>query len=105
MPKFRQKGDYSRAEEYLDEISEEIEFEHGAKFGELSASEQREALLDHFFKGIPQYERSAEQMRRGISITTALKGAITSIGVVNLRGKHHTILRDVKTGRIKKWID
>ncbi|RLG01269.1 MAG: hypothetical protein DRN49_01620, partial [Thaumarchaeota archaeon] len=58
----RKKGDYRRVEEELRRIEEDIEFEYGKPFDELSYSEKKQVLLDHFFHGLPEYKESARDM-------------------------------------------
>lgn len=98
----REKGDYSRAEEYMESIGEQIEFEWGTPYKDLSKEEQVQAILDHFFKGIPQYYGSARSLRQGITATQTGLFQGTPIKISRIR--HHIAIRDAKTGRFKKWV-
>jgi len=102
----REKGDYSRAEEYLEEIKEQIEYENGGTpYSELSKEEQVQSILDHFFKGIPQYWGSARSLRVGMQRAQAGIIAPVKISRIMFRGGRKSIcVRDAKTGRFKQWV-
>jgi hypothetical protein len=103
MPRGR-TGDYSRVEEALEEIKEDIEFEYGKPYGDLTHREQRQVLLDHFFKGLPQYRGSAEEMREGLGYAERTGEPKIRVDVLKIKGKEHRIIRDSKTGRFRQWI-
>lgn len=104
----RPRGDYSRVEEYLAEIEEQVEIEQGLPYSELEPDEQRQTLLEHFFRGIPQYEPAAEQMRlglKGIVSSRTVHGYMhTRASTITLKGKTHHVVRDTITGRIRQWV-
>ena len=104
MPIKRSRGDYRRVEEYLREISEEIEMESGDKYGNLPHDAQVQVLLDHFFKGIPQYWGSAEDLRDGIRVSRQIGEWNVRVDTITRRGRSSKIIRDAKTGRIRKWV-
>lgn len=101
-------GDYSRIEEYLIEIADEIEMEEGEPYEDLPKARQTQVILDHFFKGIPQYWGSADNVRQGISAT--LGGGVSSrvlgvkVGYINRRGHTYRVIRDANTGKIRQWV-
>lgn len=96
----RERGDYSRAEEYLEEIEEQIEFEYGQPFNKLPREAQTQAVLDHFFKGIGQYWDSANRLRVGMRAAGSTGGL--PIRVSSIRGRR--VIRDAKTGRFRQWV-
>lgn len=98
-------GDYSRVEEYLQEIADDIEMETGEKFEDLDRESQIQTLLEHFFRGIPQYWQSAEDMRDGIIYTQRHRGAVNvTVGRIHRRGHTYRVVRDGQTGRIRQWV-
>jgi len=103
MPR-KATGDYERVEEALSELKEDIEFEYGKPYKELERKEQRQALLDYFFKGEFRYTQSAEDMREGLAYMEKTGEAKVYIDTIRLKGFEHRIIRDVKTGKIRKWV-
>jgi len=103
----RQKGNYERAEEYLEEIDDDIEFEYGAPYSQLSEDDKKQAILEHFFKGLPQYDGSARDLRDGIHYTSTTREPEISIDRVNFRYGERTVQRRVvrgADGRFRKWV-
>jgi len=100
----RTRGDYERAEEEIEQIEEEIEQEYGRKYDELEPHEQRQLILDHFFKGLPEYWDSAEELRQGIASLREEKLPRFELQHITRKGKTYRIIRDTKTGRFKRWI-
>ena len=104
MPRRRTGGDYSRVEDALEDIKEDVEFEYGEKYEDLDARDQRQVLLDHFFKGLPQYTESAEDMRRGLAYTKETGESKVTVDTITRRGREYRIIRDNETGRIRQWV-
>jgi len=102
MPRGR-TGDYSRVDEALQDIQDDIEFEYGKKYEDLDRQDQRQVLLDHFFKGLPQYRESAEDMRRGLAYTKRTGEKEVTVSTVKLRGKEHRVIRG-SDGRFRQWV-
>jgi len=100
----RPRGDYSRIDEYLEDIDTDIEFEYGEKYDDLEPQDQRQVLLDHFFKGLPQYTGSAEELRDGINYGRKTGDFTVRVDTMTRRGREYTIIRDKETGRIKQWV-
>jgi hypothetical protein len=96
-------GDYSRVDEALQDIQEDIEFEYGEKYERLEARDQRQVLLDHFFKGLPQYRESAEDMRRGLAYEKETGETKVSVSTVKVRGHEHRVIRG-SDGRFRQWV-
>jgi hypothetical protein len=105
MPR-RATGDYERVEQALEEeeIREEIKAEYGGYFEDLSARDQRQALLDVFFRSEPYYLQSAEDMREGLRYSKETGISLVRVDSIKVRGKEHRIIRDSKTGRIRQWV-
>ena len=103
MPRGR-TGDYSRVEDALQDISEDVEFEYGEKYADLEARDQRQVLLDHFFKGLPQYSESAEDMRQGLAYLHETGESKVRVDTITRRGHEYRIIRDNETGRIRQWV-
>lgn len=103
MPRER-TGDYSRVDDALEDIKEDIEFEYGDKYENLDASDQKQVLLDHFFRGLPQYEQSADDMRRGLKYSKETGESHVSVDTITRRGHDYRIIRDSKSGRIRQWV-
>jgi hypothetical protein len=103
MPRPRKAGDYSRVDDALQDIRDEIEFEYGEKYENLDATDQRQVLLDHFFKGLPSYRESAEDMREGLAYQKETGESHVSVSTVRLRGKEHRVIRG-SDGRFKQWV-
>ena len=103
MPRLR-KGDYSRVEDYLSDIEPDIEFEYDNKYEDLEREEQRQVLLDHFFKGLPQYYESAEEMREGLEYARATGEMRVRVDRITRRGRIYRIIRDTESGRIRQWV-
>ena len=103
MPR-RRTGDYDRVEDALEDIKEDVEFEYGEKYEDLEARDQRQVLLDHFFKGLPQYSESAEDMRRGLAYTKETGESKVTVDTITRRGREYRIIRDNETGRIRQWV-
>lgn len=97
------RGDYDRVDDYLGTISSDIEFEYGKPYNKLDRQDQREVLLDHFFKGLPQYEKSAEELRIGIAEARVGESNI-SVDTISFHGHDHRVIRDTKSGRFKQWV-
>ncbi len=101
-------GDYSRIEEYIMEIADQIEMEQGERYEDLDKETQTQVILDHFFRGIPQYWNSADNVRAGIAHTVG--GGVTSrqlgvkVGRIVRRGRTYRVIRDAQTGRIRQWV-
>jgi len=104
MPRERRTGDYSRVDEALEDIKDDVEFEYGEKYEDLPAQDQRQVLQDHFFRGLPQYRESAEDMRRGLKYSRETGEGKVSVDTFDLRGKSHKVIRDAKTGRFRQWV-
>jgi len=103
MPRGR-TGDYSRVEDALEDIKEDVEFEYGEKYEDLEARDQRQVLLDHFFKGLPQYSESAEDMRQGLAYLHETGESKVRVDTITRRGHEYRIIRDTETGRIRQWV-
>jgi hypothetical protein len=103
MPRER-TGDYSRVDEALEDIKEDVEFEYGDKYENLDASDQKQVLLDHFFRGLPQYEKSADDMRRGLKYSKETGEGHVSVDTITRRGHEYRVIRDAKSGRIRQWV-
>ena len=101
----KKRSDYSRVDEALSRISEDIEFEmEGKTYGELDEADQRSVLLDHFFNGNPQYTSSAEDMRIGLEAYQSGSPSEISVDQITRRGINFRVIRDAKTGRIRHWV-
>jgi len=98
----REKGDYSRAEEYLEDISDQIEYEYGEPYNKLPREAQVQAILDHFFKGIKEYRPSAVALRVGMGAVKGFGSKFSGVYVSFVRGRR--VIRDEKTGRFKQWV-
>ena len=106
-------GSYERAEEELEDLEAEIEFENDATWDEMNPSEQRQAIVDHFFNGKNWTQKgrntqdSAEELRRGIN---AIRGneqveeGTARFDIIHKGGREYHIVRDTKTGRIRQWV-
>lgn len=100
-------GDYSRVEEYLADIEEEIRDEWGEDYDNLDRETQTQVLLEWFFKGIPQYHGSAEDMRDGLAHVRGRGRQPTldvRVGRITRRGHTYKVIRDARTGRIRQWV-
>lgn len=100
-------GDYERAEEEIEDLESEIEFEYGESYDDLSPTQQREAISDHFFNGNPKHKNSVERLRTGIN---HIRGARqidedeSYFSSINRGGKSYMVVRDKATGRIRQWV-
>ena len=103
MPR-RRTGDYERVDEAISDINEDIEFEYGEKYEDLEPEDQRQALLDYFFKGLPQYRGSAEDMRQGLAYLHETGESKVRVDTITRRGHEYQIIRDNETGRIRQWV-
>lgn len=107
----RDKGtsDYSRIEDYISTIDDQIEFETGNRWDDLSPTEKEDVLLSHFFKGLPQYRSSAHQLRIGLDeiegrpLDTKGAGMEYNVDTITRGGKKYTVLRN-PNGRIRRWV-
>jgi hypothetical protein len=100
-------SDYNRVEDHISQITPDIEFEYGKSWDDLTNSEKEEVLLDHFFKGIPEYKNSAKDMRIGLTqVENRPIGGAREIRVSHItrRGHNYTVIRDSKTGKIRQWV-
>lgn len=100
----RRKSSYERAEEYIEEIDTEIEFEYGKPYAELSRSDQKQAILEHFFKGLPQYDQSARDLRDGIEYSRIAKGEEVTISRIKFSYGERRVVRGTD-GRFRKWVE
>lgn len=100
------RGDYARADAYLSDHFDDIEFEYGKKYDDCTRSEKTQVILELFFNGQEGYAGSARDLRDGIGTSREL--GISEISVSHiLMGRsraEHRVIRDEK-GRFKKWLD
>ena len=102
-----ERGNYERAEEELEDLKSEIEFEYNAPYDDLTPYQQRGAIIDHFFNGNSKYEGSAEDLRRGINAirgTQNVEEGKSRFDQITRGGKTYHIVRDATTGRIRQWV-